>query len=177
MKILKILILGLVCLLLLVLLAGFLMPSHWKAERSLAIRATPAAVHAHVGNLERWPEWMPWIAEDPQMAIEFEGEAGAVGSVMRWKSVKMGDGTMTLTHTDPPTGMGYSLRMREFDTPAHGTIRLAPEGDNTRVTWTDEGEVGRNPIMRVSVPLLEAMLGHYFDLGLGALKKNVESGR
>lgn len=174
MKILKILLFGLVGLLILLVIVGFLMPQEWQAKRSIVIRAKPEAIHAHIADFERWPEWMPWIAEDPQMAITFEGQRGAVGSVMRWRSEKLGDGVLTLIKSSPLTGMQYELMMKEFDQPAHGSIDLVAEGDGTRVTWTDEGKVGANPIMRLSVPLLEAMLGTYFDRGLATLKRNVE---
>jgi hypothetical protein len=63
---------------------------------------------------------------------------------------------------------------KEFETPARGSIELAPDGDRTRVTWTDEGHVGANPFMRLAVPLLEAMLAKYFDRGLALLARNVE---
>jgi hypothetical protein len=96
-KILKVLVFGLVGLLVLMLLAGFFMPKDWKVRRTISIRATPEAIHAQVADLSRWPEWMPWMAEDPQMTVSFEGEPTRVGSVMRWRSEKMGDVALTLT--------------------------------------------------------------------------------
>jgi hypothetical protein len=177
-KILKVLVFGLVGVLVLLLLVGFFMPKSWKVQRRITIDAPPAAVHAHIADLSRWPEWMPWMAEDPKMTLFFEGERTTVGSVMRWHSEKMGDGALTLTRSAPAQGIGYDLMMKEFDEPAHGSIALVPDGANaerTRVTWIDEGNVGANPFMRLAVPLLEAMLGTYFDRGLATLERNVEA--
>ncbi len=177
MKILKVLVFGLVGVLVLLLLAGFFMPKDWKVQRSISIRAQPEAIHAHIADLSRWPEWMPWMAQDPKTTVSFEGERTAVGSVMRWHSEKMGDGALTLTESSPAKGIHYELMMKEFETPAQGSIELAADGadgNRTRVTWTDEGHVGANPFMRLAVPLLEATLGTYFDRGLATLARNAE---
>lgn len=169
MKILKVLVFGLVGLLVVLLIAGFFMPKSWRVQRSVTIDAKPETIQPHVADLSRWPEWMPWMVEDPQTTVSFEGERTEVGSVMRWHSAKTGDGALKLTKTSPAAGIEYELSMKEFDTPAHGSIALTPDGSRTRVTWTDEGDVGANPFMRLAVPLLEAMLGKYFDRGLATL--------
>jgi hypothetical protein len=174
MKILKILVFGLVGLIVVLLLVGFFMPTNWRVQRSIVVDAAPEAVQPHVADLSHWPEWNPCVSEDPRMTFSFEGEQARVGSVMRWHSEKMGDGVVRMTKASPGEGMEYELSMEEFESPARGSITLVRDGQRTRVTWTDAGDVGSNPFMRLTLPLMEAMMGKYFDRGLATLAANVE---
>jgi hypothetical protein len=176
MKILKYVALTLVTLLVLALVVGLCMPKEWSVERSLVVNAESAKIHPIVGNLESWPRWMPWMEDDPQMRITFEGTAGEAGSKMSWISEEMGNGLMTTVKSDPAAGFEYELMMDEFEEPAHGSIVYAAEGTSTRVTWKDTGTLGSNPLMRLMGPVLEGMLGHYFDKGLANVKAIVEQG-
>ena len=47
--------------------AGLVIPSRFRIVRKNTIQASPAAVHAFVGHLEKWPEWMPWEQDDPSI--------------------------------------------------------------------------------------------------------------
>ena len=176
MKIVKYVALALLALVGVLLLVGLCMPQEWTVERSLVVRAEPARIHPLVGNLEGWKRWMPWLEDDPKMTLAFAGTAGAPGSTMRWTSEAMGNGTLTVTKSDPATGLEYELSMDEFAVPAHGSIRYSAEGDATRLTWRDTGTLGRNPFVRLFGPLLEGALGQSFEKGLANVKSVVEGG-
>ncbi len=176
MKVLKYIALSLGVLLVVLLIVGLCLPQSWSVERSLVIKAEPAQIHPLVGNLESWPKWMPWMADDPKMQISFGGQAGATGSTMHWKSAKMGNGTLTVETSDAAAGLHYSMMMDEFTEPAHGSIGYAPEGLGTRVTWRDSGTIGKNPLARLMGPLMQSLLGTYFDKGLATIKSLVETG-
>ena len=117
---------------------------------------------------------MPWIEEDPAMQLSFEGQGGEPGSKMIWKSEKMGNGRLTVTKSDPATGLEYEMMMEEFVEPAHGSIRYAPEGGSTRLTWKDSGIFPKNPVVRLFGPVMEGVLEHYFDKGLANIRSIVE---
>ena len=44
----------------LVVLIGLMLSPAYRVERSVVVDATPAQVHALVGDLARWEEWTPW---------------------------------------------------------------------------------------------------------------------
>jgi len=156
------------------LIVGLCMPAEWSVERSLVVHADPAKIHPLVGNLEGWRKWMPWIEEDPAMQLSFEGQGGEPGSKMIWKSEKMGNGRLTVTKSDPATGLEYEMMMEEFVEPAHGSIRYAAEGGSTRLTWKDSGIFPKNPVVRLFGPVMEGVLEHYFDKGLANIRSIVE---
>jgi hypothetical protein len=57
---------------------------------------------------------------------------------------------------------------------SRGAFTLAPAGNATRVSWTNEGDVGRNPLMRWFVPFMDSMMGPDFEGGLANLKALAE---
>jgi hypothetical protein len=151
------------------------MPGTWRAEARTTIQAAPETVHPWIGDVERWPQWFPWNAsKDPSVRYEFPGPRSGVGAVLVWKSEKVGHGTMTLTRSDPCTGVAYDLVFQNSRQPAHGEIALASEGGATTVTWTDGGELGKNPIARLFRAPVERMLSQEFADALARLKALVE---
>ena len=70
--------------------------------------------------------------------------------------------------------MWFDLRHEErFD--AKGAIQYHPEGDATRVTWTEAGDVGGSLFARLLVPFLDAALGGDFERGLARLAALAEA--
>jgi hypothetical protein len=97
------------------------------------------------------------------------------GAVLTWTSQKVGAGTLTLTKSDPRTGVAYDLSFQGFDRPSHGSIELAAQGASTTVTWRDGGELGANPIPRLFRGMIERMLALDFDAGLVRIKQLAEA--
>ena len=48
-----------------------MLPSEYKVERSLTMDAPAETILAHVNDFKQWPNWMPWIQKDPNMALTF----------------------------------------------------------------------------------------------------------
>jgi hypothetical protein len=56
----------------------------------------------------------------------------------------------------------------------HGSILFSPEGDETKVTWTDQGHSGASFIKRWISLMIKPMLRKDIDKGLSGLKTIVE---
>ncbi len=164
MKWFKRLAIGALALVLILLVVGLIMPSAWTVSRSRVIAATPTEIHTYVGDWDKWPEWSPFENEDPGMVITVEGVGTGVGAKRSWTSESMGAGSQTITATDPEKGMSFVLAMDGMEMQGEIAYEVVPEG--TRVTWTDRGDMGGNPFMRLFVPMLEGMLGESFERGL-----------
>ena len=50
----------------------------------------------------------------------------------------------------------------------------APDGSGTRVTWTNEGDMGANPVNRYFGLMMDSMVGPDFEAGLKNLKALAE---
>ena len=87
----------------------------------------------------------------------------------------MGDGTQKIVGADPSTGIDFQLQMTGNGFLLNGRIAFEPLGTGTQVTWTDFGEVGKNPLYRYMAALMDKVMGPAFEKSLSALKQKSES--
>ena len=161
-------------------ITGLLIPSQYTIVRKHTIAAPPTAVHAFVGHLEKWPEWMPWEQEDPSVVTALGEKTTGVGAKQSWTSSKAGDGEVEFTECDESTGIAYDMTfiMKNKRAPAKASIRYAPAGDGTEVTWSMAGDLASMmpPVMRgLMKPIMCGMIGKNFARGLLSLQEKVEA--
>lgn len=161
----------------LVLGVGIVLPSKYRVERSTTIHAPAEAVYAQVAHLERWQDWSPWNTRKyPGNQWMFGGPKAGVGAVRSWSGEDVGTGTLSLTSADPKTGVAYDMSLEDGRYLLHGRISFSPEGEGTRVTWVDEGDLGGGPLRRYLRFPLQSRLGSNLEEALAQLKKRVEAG-
>jgi uncharacterized protein YndB with AHSA1/START domain len=153
---------------------GLLISPKFHIERSVVVNASPDKPYALVVEPRRWKEWTVWNQRDPAMKIEYFGAPSGAGAGWAWKSASEGDGKMTLTAAEPGKQVAYDLYFPEMDSTSTGALRFAPEGGATRVTWTMDGDMGKNPIGRWFGLMMDSMVGKDFDAGLANLKSLAE---
>ena len=67
------------------LAAGFLLPSTYSAQRSITINAPADQAFALVANHKAWKRWSVWNQRDPNMVMTYSGPEMAAGSKWSWK--------------------------------------------------------------------------------------------
>jgi carbon monoxide dehydrogenase subunit G len=147
-------------------------PSEFRVERSAVIPAPPAAVFAQINDLRRWEAWSPWEKVDPALKKTYDGPPAGVGASFAWAgNYEVGEGRVTITESRAPERVGIRLEMIEPMAATNAvTFTLAPEGAQTRVTWS---MVGRNGFVSKAVGLvmdMDKMVGGQFEKGLANLK-------
>ena len=178
MRVLKLLLAVLLALAVVLTAISFFLPTQWRVERSIVIRAAPEAIYPSIANLRAWESWSPWNRDkDPTLQISYEGPAQGVGAISRWTGEKMGRGRLEVTASDPGRGMVYDLTMEGGAFKAQGSIVLEPVTGGTKVTWADSGQMGKNPLSRYFILLLDPMIGPDLQKGLDTLKETLEKGR
>jgi uncharacterized protein YndB with AHSA1/START domain len=165
---------GLVLVAVLVVVAGFFVPSTYRVERSLVIAAPPERLYPLVAAPRRWPEWSMWNRRDPAMAMSFFGPESGAGAGWSWVSRTEGKGRMTFLTADPARGFTYELYFPDYQSTSTGDIRFERQGAGTRVTWTNVGSVGANPLMHYMALAMDRMVGPDFEAGLANLKAIAE---
>jgi uncharacterized protein YndB with AHSA1/START domain len=167
---------GLVGLWLLLLLVGFVLPGHFKVERSTVISAQPAAVFPRVADLKAWRQWGVWFSRDPAMQVAYSPATTEVGAWSQWKSKSQGDGKMTITAVRPGEYFEYRMEFADMGMVSRGTMELAAgPGATTRVTMGMEGDLGRSPINRWFGLFMDRLVGPDFEAGLANLKRISEA--
>src|SRR5712692_5510204 len=134
---------------------GAFLPSRWRASRTAVVRATPEAIYPLIANFAHgWTRWSPFgRAQDPTIEFTYSGPESGVGARQSWKAEKLGPGSMVITAADPERGVTFELAMHGFKLTGRLELARLSEG-TTRVTWTDEGDVGRNVFFRYFTLLL-----------------------
>jgi uncharacterized protein YndB with AHSA1/START domain len=167
---------GLAALVLLAVLVAFLLPRKYRVARETAIKASPEKVFAQVGDLRAWQKWSAWHERDPAMKLSFSEPSAGVGAWSAWESKTEGNGRMTFTTSDPGKQLRYKLEFPDYGMTSNGTMALAPTADGVRVVWSDEGDLGMNPMSRWFGLFLDRMIGPDFEKGLAKLKALTEAG-
>jgi hypothetical protein len=159
------------------ILISLFLPSRFQVEREVVIRAQPAEIFPWINELQRWPEWTPWNTNrEPSLAYQMTGPASGPGAMQSW-TARSGNGSIKLLTADPATGVTYELNFNDGRFISRGQIRLEPASpgtNDTRVTWTNTGDLGWNPVGRYLGLLMERMMGADLDVGLGNLKSRLE---
>jgi hypothetical protein len=151
------------------------LPRQYRVERSATMQAAPDAVFAQVGDLRRWAAWGIWYERDPEMKITYSDVTDAVGSWNAWTSATQGNGKMVITARQAPQTLVYRIEFPDYKMEATGTLTLTPiEGGAVRVVWTDEGDLGTNPVNRWFGLFMDRMVGGDFAASLAKLRDLVE---
>ena len=152
------------------------MADSFVVERTTRISAAPTAVFAHVGDLQKWDDWSPWAAMDPNMAKTYSGETGAVGQHYHWTgNRKVGEGEMTISDIDAPNRVVIDLAfIKPFKSKNVTELMVAPDGDGSEVTWR---MTGPHTLMTKFMGIfrsMDKMVGPDFEKGLASLKQLAE---
>ncbi|TAL05444.1 MAG: polyketide cyclase [Verrucomicrobia bacterium] len=165
---------------LLVVVAGALvisqfLPDHYRVERSIVIDARPEQIQPWISNLKKWPEWSAWtVAKDASLQYSYEGPEEGAGAVSKWESKKFGQGQMTVVGSDVAKGVTFDLSFEHGKFISRGSLAYAPAGSATKLIWTMEGNLNRNPLNRFFGLIMDKMTGPDFEEGLKNLKAKVE---
>lgn len=152
-------------------------PSEVHISRSMAMAAPPDKVFEQVNNLQKSPDWSPFIKLDPDIKYSYEGPESGEGAVYKWSgNDEVGEGSMTIIESKPNELVRMKLQfVRPMEDTAEALFTFKPEGDKVNVTWS---MIGTNNYMEKAFCMfvdLDKMVGDKFEEGLASMKKIVES--
>lgn len=165
---------GLLALVALLAVGGMFLPGTFKVTRSAVVGAAADKVYPLIAEPRRWKDWSVWNRRDPGMTITYSGPESGVGAMWEWKSKSEGDGRMTFTAAEPGRRAAFDLFFPDFGTTSRGELLLTPEGSGTRITWTMNGDMGKNPLLHWMALMMDGMVGKDFEAGLSNLKTLAE---
>ncbi len=176
MKILQKILVGLVALVVVLAAVSFLLPSQWKVERSVLVEAPSTSIYPLVANLKAgWSQWSAFDFQDKDIQYSYSGPEEGVDASRSWISKKMGDGYQKIVKADPSSGVEFELGMNKPKFVMTGVIAFEQTNSGTKVTWTDTGSIGLNPVHRYMGLLMDKMMGKTFEKSLASLKEKAET--
>lgn len=167
MKIMKKISIGLLVIIALLLLIGFILPSNIKVERSRTIDAPIEMVYEQVNNLHLWEKWSPWHKIDSNMQITYIKNGIGKSAAYSWTSdhQSVGNGTLTINDAEE---FKFINTMMDFGEQGTGTANFTfkPSDDGVIVTWDMHSNIGNNPFMRLMGIIMKKSIANAYDRGL-----------
>ncbi len=157
---------------------GALLPRDWQVQETILINAPPAAVHAWVGDLERWPRWAQWNQSELWPKNRVSDPSSGVGATLHWYGrTRAGDepaaGEVRIVRSDPASGVWFENRTPSSDL-SEASVTYQERPSVTLVTWEDRGRLP--PIIGgLFLDLFQKRLHSHMAGGLERLKDLVEA--
>lgn len=153
---------------------GFFLPAAFLVQRSIVINAPADRLYDYIVEPKEWTRWSVWTRRDPKMDITYSGPPFGQGARWSWRSATEGSGSMEFTRVEPNRRVEYSLVFADFGMRSTGEFRIEPGPAGTRVTWTNAGDVGTNPLKHYLAAAMDHLVGPDFQAGLQNLKALAE---
>lgn len=160
--------------LVLIIVVGLFLDNKIDVRRQVEINASAEQVHQYVNNLEKWPEWIPWIEMDPSMKTVLGEKTSGVGASQSWHG-QSGSGSLTFTHSSVTDGVVYDMSFEGDPTAYVAGLKYDEQNGKTIVTWYMQGEMQPIIIGNYFALLMDGFIGDSFASGLDKLKTAVEA--
>lgn len=158
---------------------GALLPHDWHVQETILINAPPAAVHAWVGDLERWPRWAQWNQPELWPQNRVSKPSSGPGATLHWYAPgRAGEesaavGEVRIVRSDPTSGVWFENRTPSSER-SDASVLYQQRPDVTLITWEDRGRLP--PIIGgLFLDLFQKRLHSHMAGGLERLKDLVEA--
>ena len=173
---LKKILIGIVGVLVLLILIGFILPSKFEITKSAQINAPAQYVFEEVNDLQKWEGWSYWYSLDPETKLTYSDQKTGQGASYEWKSDKTGEGKLVVTESTPGASLAADLFFMQSEEPSKATYKFEPNGEGTNVTMGFSTDFGMNPFMRwMGVLMFPSEMEKAFDHNLTKLKEIAEA--
>jgi ribosome-associated toxin RatA of RatAB toxin-antitoxin module len=124
---------------LLFLVFGFYQASKLKTieiTRTVVIRSPQENVYGLISSLNRYPEWSPFLAQDPTQQYSVKGKDDTVGAQYHWEGKGGKDlGYQEIVRLEPNKSVGIQVYIQKpFKAAPTFDYSISSKGSNTEVT-------------------------------------------
>ena len=142
-------------------------PDRYRVSRSNYTTIPTPTLYNYLYDFENWPEWNPWIIEDPEMKLSFSQNKSNQPEY-RWEG-KEGNGTMKTLKTNAQFEIEQQMTFEGFST---SNVRWNIKKDSDSLHWIMEGRM--NFVMKIfslQMGEMETIIGPYYKKGLYAIDR------
>jgi len=133
-------------LLLLIIVAGAIyvatLESSYDVSRTKIIKAPVEVVYNNVNDYANWPDWSPWIEQEPLAALTFGEKTSDEGATYGWNGEILGEGSMETLAVKTNESINQKItfiKPWESQSDIYWTFKSVEEG--TEVSWGMKGEL------------------------------------
>jgi hypothetical protein len=174
MKILKVIGISLFLIFAIIAIVSLVSSTEYSIEESVVIYAPIDLVKTQAIHFKNFQEWSPWSKLDPNMELQYEGEAGTVGSAYTWNGNKeAGSGRQTITAV-ADNRVDIDLNFKEpFESDAKTYFTFNEVAGGVEVKWGMSGSMKRP--MNLMITMLKKSIRDDYQTGLAALNERCET--
>jgi effector-binding domain-containing protein len=173
---LKKIIIGIVGVIVVLLIIGFVLPSKFEIAKSAVINAPAQSVYEEINDLQKWNNWSYWNSLDPQTKMVFSEQKEGKGASYEWQSEETGNGKLVITESTPSASIAADLFFMESNEPSKAWYTFEPTEQGTNLTMGFSTDFGMNPFMRwMGVLIFPSEMEKAFDYNLNKLKEIAEA--
>lgn len=174
MKVLKRILLILVAIIVLLVIVSFFLPSSYSITRTTVMKAAPEAVFDQFNDFNNWRQWNTFDDMYKEIQYTTSDPSSGVGAKQSWVANKNEKGEMTIVKSDPPKAMEFTIAFEGFDDPMYGYVNFEAVPEGTKVTWTDKGNMGNNPLYKYMGLFMDNMMGSNMEKSFENIRRVVE---
>ncbi len=177
MRIIKLFLLGIVCLIVLMLIIAAFMKKDMNVTKEVIINKSKQEVFAYVKLLKNQDNYSKWGSMDPNMKKTYTGTDGTVGFISAWEGNNdVGAGEQEILKIDEGNRIDFALRfIKPFKSNADAFMTFEDAGNNqTKVKWGFKSKMPYPMNVMCLFMNMEEMVGKDFQTGLDNLKKVLE---
>lgn len=141
MKVLKYILL----LLVLLIVAGAIyvatLENNYDVQRTKVINAPAEVIFNKVNDYKTWPEWSPWLGEDPEAKLTYGDKTSGVGASYGWQGEIVGEGNMETLHTDKDSIAQKITFIKPWESNSNVYWNFKKADKGTAVTWGMKGDL------------------------------------
>ncbi len=143
----KKILIGLAGVIVVLILAGFLLPTATVVDNTVVITAPARYVFEEMNGLKNWPRWSYWNSIDPDMKTTYSDPSLGTGAHYTWDGAHTGKGKLTITASEPDRWLACSVAFSESGA-GIATHKLEPGPDGVTLISNFTYEHGMNVISR-----------------------------
>jgi len=166
-KILRRILIFILCIVSLLISIGFLLPSRAYVERKLEINAFPEIVFKQLNTLKNWENWSPWLKDDTSLKFLYSGPESGPGASFSWLANNSSNEkyTVKIISSAPFDSLHVVLDFG-LSGKTSGKFILNRVNNITVVSWSLESSIGMNPVSRWVALFTDKLVGPDLERGL-----------
>ncbi len=175
MKIFRRILFIILCITLVVIAAGYVLPRNIHVERKLVMNVSQKTIYNQVNTLKNWPKWLPWLQKDTSLRIVYSGPESGVGATLKWLSSdkNIGNGSVSIISgvTSDSLEVIFDFAGKGKST---GKFIFLKENQGITVTYSLASDLGMNPISRWFGLFSDRLIGPDIEQSLYNLNELVQ---
>ncbi|WP_224490848.1 SRPBCC family protein [Robertkochia flava] len=143
-------------------------PDHYKVERSRLINAPESMVYNYIDDYRKWPEWSPWMEQDPEAQLNFSDPSSGKDAYYSWSGEALGEGNMKTLYSTPDSLMQKISFIKPYESEGDVYWILEKKKMGIEVTWGMEGRLSfmEKAYMFFQGKDMEGLIGPDYERGL-----------